>query len=64
MEKQNPFKKINLPIKEVPIELRNKIIDNTSVLNLFINIAELFTFNYKNIIDSLLQTRKQTKKTN
>ncbi|NRB84156.1 MAG: hypothetical protein HRU49_10350 [Winogradskyella sp.] len=57
---ENPFKKINQPLKEVPAELKSKVMHDIAMAKLFMELAELFSYNFGYVIDSV--TSKRDKK--
>lgn len=60
---ENPFKSIGTPPKEVPIELKKKVMDDLSAYLLFMEVATLFSSNYSSAIESFFKERKgRTKK--
>ncbi|WP_439153255.1 hypothetical protein [Winogradskyella sp.] len=56
---ENPFKQINQPLKEVPPELKGKVMHNIAMAKLFMELAELFSYNIGHIIDSVTSKRKK-----
>ncbi len=62
MERENPFKQIGQPKKEVPIELRQRVIKEVATAKLLMDMAALFTSNYKSALGSLFLTKKKTNK--
>ncbi len=56
---ENPFKHINQPLKEVPAELKGKVMHDIAMAKLFMELAELFSYNIGHIIDSVTSKRKQ-----
>ena len=61
-EQDNPFKKIQGELREVPPELRRKIMDDVARAKLFMDLATLFTGNYSALIDGLLKTSNKNSK--
>ena len=55
-EQDNPFKKIQGELLEVPPELRRKVMDDVARAKLLMDLATLFTGNYSALIDGLLKT--------
>ncbi len=55
---ENPFKHINQPLKEVPAELKGKVMHDIAMAKLFMELAELFSYNIGHIIDSVTSKRK------
>ena len=58
---ENPFKKI-LHNEEVPKALREKVINDISLIKLSIDIADLFAVKYPSTIGEFLITEKETVK--
>ncbi|MBO6880199.1 MULTISPECIES: hypothetical protein [Winogradskyella] len=56
---ENPFKQINKPLKEVPPELKAKVMHDIAMAKLFMELAELFSYNIGHIIDSVTSKRKK-----
>ncbi|WP_411894902.1 hypothetical protein [Winogradskyella sp. A2] len=56
---ENPFKHINQPLKEVPAELKSKVMHDIAMAKLFMELAELFSYNLGYIIDSVSKNRKE-----
>ncbi|MCA0152836.1 hypothetical protein [Winogradskyella vincentii] len=55
----NPFKHINQPLKKVPAELKSKVMHDIAMAKLFMELAELFSYNLGYIIDSVSKNRKE-----
>jgi hypothetical protein len=55
---ENPFKKIAEPPQEVPKELKTKIMVDVARIKLFMEITELFTFNYPNAAKAFFKKKK------
>ncbi len=55
----NPFKQINQPLKEVPAELKGKVMHDIAMAKLFMELAELFSYNIGHIIDSITSKREK-----
>ncbi|MFT7071504.1 hypothetical protein [Patiriisocius sp. Uisw_017] len=62
MEKENPFKKVGHPPKEVPEALKQKVMKEVASVKLLMDFAVLFTSNYKNTLDGLFLTKHTLKK--
>lgn len=62
----NPFKKIGHPLKEVPKELKKKVMEDVSAYLLFLDLATLFSSNYSEAVKSFFEekNKKITKKLN
>ena len=56
---ENPFKQINQPLKEVPVELKGKVMHDIAMAKLFMELAELFSYNIGHIIDSVTNNREK-----
>jgi hypothetical protein len=55
---ENPFKQINQPLKQVPQELKSKVMHDIAMAKLMMDLAELFSYNLGYIIDSVSDKRK------
>lgn len=60
-QNQNPFKAIQGDLKDVPPELRKKVMSDIALAKLMMEMATLFTSNYASLIEGLLKTRKSKK---
>lgn len=56
---ENPFNQINKPLKEVPAELKGKVMHDIAMAKLFMELAELFSYNLSYIIESVSSKRKK-----
>lgn len=56
---ENPFNQIDQPLKEVPIELKGKVMHDIAMAKLFMELAELFSYNIGHIIESVTSKRKK-----
>ncbi len=54
---ENPFKNIDQPLKEVPQELKGKVMHDIAMAKLFMELAELFSYNLGYIIESVSKSR-------
>lgn len=61
MEKENPFKKLGYPPKEVPNDLKQKVMSEVASAKLIMDLASLFTSNYSATIESLFKTNRNKK---
>lgn len=61
MEADNPFKQLGQPPKEVPNELKQKVMNDVGAAKLLMDMAALFTTNYKNTLGSMFKTNKKSK---
>ncbi len=57
----NPFKHINQPLKEVPPELKSKVMNDIAIAKLLMDLAALFSYNIGDVIESVVQQRKTKK---
>ena len=55
----NPFKQIDQPLKEVPQELKAKVMHDIALAKLFMELAELFSYNIGHIIESVTSRRQK-----
>ncbi len=61
-EMENPFKQLDKPLQEVPLELKDKVMHDIALAKLFLELAELFSYNIGHIIDSVTSRRKKDNK--
>ena len=54
---QNPFKELETQ-KEVPEEIKEKVMENIETLKLFMEVGDLFSLKFSAIFESLLKTKK------
>lgn len=59
MEKENPFKKIALPSKEIPTVLKQKVMNDVAKAKLTLDIDGLNTNTFKNVQDNPSLTNKK-----
>lgn len=64
MERENPFKKIGGQKKEVPKELRDKVMKDAARLKLFMDMNSLFNTNYRDTFSNLFFTKRRDHHTN
>lgn len=55
---ENPFKHINQPLKQVPPELKSKVMNDIAMAKLIMELAELFSYNLGYVIDTVTKSRK------
>lgn len=60
MERENPFKKIGYPNREVPKELKEKVMSEIASLKLVTDIVALFTSNYQSTMTTLFKVKKKS----
>ncbi|MFD2726232.1 hypothetical protein [Hyunsoonleella rubra] len=56
---ENPFKHINQPIKEVPPELKSKVMSDIAMAKLIMELAALFSYNIGDIIETVVKNRNK-----
>ena len=59
---ENPFKDINKPLKEVPVELKAKVMNDIAMAKLLMELAALFSYNIGDLIESVIKQRKDKNK--
>ena len=59
MEKENPFKKIGVPPKEAPKELKKKVMDEVNALKFMMETASLFSTNYGRVVESFFKKKNK-----
>lgn len=57
MKEKNPFKKLGIPPKEVPKELKQKVMEDVATFKLFAEVASLFSSNYSEVVTSFFKKR-------
>jgi len=58
----NPFKNINLPLKEVPAELKSKVMKDIATAKLLMDLASLFSLNIGSVIERTIKERNNKSK--
>lgn len=61
MEEKNPFKKLGQPPKEVPQDLKKKVMDDVNSFKFFAEVVSLFSSNYSEVVASFFKKRNKTK---
>ena len=56
-QNNNPFKNLEGDLKDVPPELRKKVMDDVAAAKLIMELGNLFTGNFASIIEGMLKTR-------
>ncbi len=59
---ENPFSHINKPLKDVPPELKQKVMRDIATAKLLMELAALFSFNLSHVIERTIFERKKDKK--
>lgn len=57
--KQNPFKDLGKLIKDAPPNLKSKVMNDVAMAKLLMDLASLFTFNYKEVLSGMFKTRRK-----
>lgn len=60
----NPFKYVDQPLKEVPQELKSKVMNDIAMAKLLMELAALFSYNIGDIIESVMKQRDEKNKDN
>jgi hypothetical protein len=61
-KKQNPFKELELSMKDVPAHMKKKVMDDIAMAKLAMEMASLFTCNYKSTIEGMMKTNTDNKR--
>ena len=56
-QNNNPFKNLEGDLKDVPPELRKKVMDDVAAAKLIMELSNLFTGNLASIIEGMLKTK-------
>ena len=55
---ENPFKLLNQPLKEVPQELKSKVMSDIAMAKLLLDMASLFSVDMAKIVEKTIKKRK------
>ena len=55
-KKQNPFKEMEQSMRDVPAHMKKKVMNDIAMAKLAMDLASLFTCNYKSTIEGMLKT--------
>ncbi|NND53140.1 MAG: hypothetical protein HKN54_12140 [Flavobacteriaceae bacterium] len=55
----NPFEYINKPLKDVPEELKDRVMKDVAYAKLLMDIASLFSLNVGSVIERTINERKK-----
>ena len=58
---ENPFRHIDKPLKQVPQELKAKVMNDIAMAKLIMELAELFSYNIGDIIETIISKREDKK---
>jgi len=61
---ENPFKHINQPLKEVPEELKSKVMSDIATAKLLMDLASLFSVDMAKIMEQTIKKRKDNSNEN
>ena len=61
---ENPFKKLGEPPKEVPKEIKEKVMNDIAAFKLFTEFASVFSSNYASVAESFFKRRKKNNNDN
>ncbi len=53
----NPFEYINTPLKEVPAELKDRVMKDVAYAKLLLDLASLFSLNVSSVIERTIKHR-------
>jgi hypothetical protein len=59
--RDNPFKYINKPLKDVPEELKSKVMKDIATAKLLMELARLFSINVGSVIERTIKERNHKK---
>lgn len=58
-EFENPFSQLNTNLREVPPELRQRVMNDIAIAKLILDMAVLVTSNYSSILSGMFKTNKR-----
>lgn len=58
-EFDNPFRQLNTNVREVPPEMREKVMNDIAIAKLILDMAVLVTSNYSALVAGLFKTNKR-----
>ncbi|WP_339841608.1 hypothetical protein [uncultured Maribacter sp.] len=56
-QNNNPFKNLEGDLKDVPPELRKKVMDDIATAKLIMELTNLFTGNFASVIEGMMKTK-------
>ncbi|MBT8263834.1 MAG: hypothetical protein HKM92_05385 [Arenibacter sp.] len=56
---KNPFKDLGKLIKDAPPNLKKKVMNDVASAKLIMDLASLFTLNYKEVLSGMFKTRRK-----
>lgn len=57
-KKKNPFKEMERSMHDAPPDLKKKVMDDVAMAKMIMEMASLFTCNYKSTIEGMMKTNK------
>ena len=55
----NPFKELDKLVREVPPNLKKKVMSDVATAKLLMELASLFTLNYQSLISGMFKSRRK-----
>ena len=55
----NPFTQLNTNLREVPPEMRQRVMNDVAIAKLILDMAVLITSNYSSLLGGLFRTNKR-----
>ncbi|MBT8179050.1 MAG: hypothetical protein HKP60_08030 [Eudoraea sp.] len=55
----NPFKELDKLVREVPPNLKKKVMNDVATAKLLMELASLFTLNYQSLISGMFKSRRK-----
>ncbi|MBT8320553.1 MAG: hypothetical protein KJO90_02660 [Eudoraea sp.] len=59
-KKNNPFKELDKLVREVPPNLKKKVMNDFATAKLLMELGSLFTLNYQSLISGMFKSRKKS----
>ena len=56
-EQKNPFKELDKLLKEAPLHLKRKVMNDVAMAKLIMDLASLFTVNVQSLLEGLFKTK-------
>ncbi|MCK7591193.1 hypothetical protein M0G43_11455 [Subsaxibacter sp. CAU 1640] len=56
---ENPFRKLDKPLKSVPPELKAKVMNDIATAKLLMELADLFSLNVGKVIEETIKKRNR-----
>lgn len=58
-EYENPFTQLNTNLREVPPEMRQRVMNDVAIAKLILDMAVLVTSNYSSLLTGLFKTNQR-----